>query len=327
MSWAATLKRIDAERRRNERSALQRQKQLERNLKELVKLTALEQARMEVEAYENTLEVLMTVHREAGARFDWFDLLVTLPSCLLPRTDIATIEAERADVEKMRALAAAVISGDCAAYAQAIQKLSPFAELATLGSSITFRFLDSKTAECELFVNGRDAIPAEVKSLTANGKLSKKAMPKSRLHEAYQDYVCGCVLRVAREALALLPVETAIVTAFVNVLGSKTGKDESIPVLSAAFPRNVIEGLEFERLDPSDCMENFTHRGDVKLSRKSGEFVSIVPLTPDDLPQACPPRKSLSEILEESKALRQSIASLRSTPKAEAAISNESNEA
>lgn len=38
-------------------------------------------------------------------------------------------------------------------------------------------------------------------------KLSVKAMPKGRFHEVYQDYACGCCLRIGREVLALLPVD------------------------------------------------------------------------------------------------------------------------
>ena len=43
-------------------------------------------------------------------------------------------------------------------------------------------------------------------------------MPKGRFHEIYQDYLCGCLLRVAREVFALFPVDTVLVTAVsVNV--------------------------------------------------------------------------------------------------------------
>ena len=109
-------------------------------------------------------------------------------------------------------------------------------------------------------------------------------MPKPRFHEIYQDYVCGCVLRLAREVLALLPVDEVLVTASVNGrTDPRTGKPAELPVLSVAIARAVVEQLDFDRLDPSDSMENFSHRGDVKASRKGGEFLPIVPLTLADL--------------------------------------------
>ena len=52
MSWAAAQKRMEAARKREERASLKRQRELERMLKEQAKLSAAEQARLEVEAFE-----------------------------------------------------------------------------------------------------------------------------------------------------------------------------------------------------------------------------------------------------------------------------------
>ena len=291
MSWAAAQKRMEAARKREDRASLKRQKELERMLKEQAKLSAAEQARLEVEAFENSLDVLLSIHREARPKFDWMEPLCSLP----PHAPVHTADEaafanasaafaqERAEWEKMRSLTKRVLAGDAQAYREAFTELSAFGELSTLGSSIAFRVHHAKLVECELQVNGRDAIPADVKSLTAAGKVSVKSMPSARFHELYQDYVCGCVLRVAREVLALLPVDTAIVTATVVALQTSTGTEAETPVLSVAVPRHVVERLDFARLDPSDSMENFTHRGDVITSRKSGQFVTIVPLKPADV--------------------------------------------
>ncbi len=164
-----------------------------------------------------------------------------------------------------------------------------------------------KLVECELSVNGRGAIPAEMKSLTASGKLSVKAMPKGRFHEVYQDYVCGCVLRAAREVLALLPVDAVIVTAAVSEVHTVTGGEVQIPVLSVSMPRAAVEQLDFARLDPSDSMENFTHRGDVMASRKSAEFVAVVPLQPTDIVGDAPTKRSLSDVLARVHEMRAEI--------------------
>jgi hypothetical protein len=190
---------------------------------------------------------------------------------------------EIATWKKLHSLAKRVLDGDGKAYGEALSELSPFNELSVLGSAITFHIHDSKLIECELRVNGRHAIPRETKALTSNGKVAIKVMPKGRYHELYQDYVCGSVLRVVREVLALLPIDVVLVTALVPVTQGSTGASEDLPVLSAAINRETLNRLDFENLDPSDSMVNFVHRGDVLASRKSGDFTTVIPLTPADL--------------------------------------------
>lgn len=312
MTLATALKRIEAERKRNERAAVQRQKQLNRLLKERAKLSAIEQARLEVEAHENALEVVLTVHRDCSPAYDWWEHLSALPACNLSTSDPEDIVAENGEIERLRALAARVLAGDVAAYGQALQDISPLAELSTLGSSLNFHFQDAKIAECEIWVNGRNAIPSEVKTLTSTGKLSVKAMPIGRLHEVYQDYVCGCVLRVAREVFALLPpVKAVIITAKLNEVSSTTGKEEELVVLSVILPRETLESLDFQRLDPSDSMENFLHRGDVRASRKTGGFNRVDAFRAEDVPSNRTSGADLSELLQAATELRAEFDLLR----------------
>jgi len=120
-------------------------------------------------------------------------------------------------------------------------------------------------------------------------------------------YVCGCVLRVAREVLALLPIDWVLVTASAETLDSRTGHTGEAPVLSAAMSRAVIAGLDFDRLNPSDAMENFLHRGDFKASRESDEFESITPLTPDDLPLKSTDTMELSDLVAKAVSLREAL--------------------
>jgi hypothetical protein len=277
------LKRIEAQQKREERTAKKRQRELEKMLKEQAKLSAQEQARLEVEAFENKLDVLLSVHREVSSGVDWMGLLVALPPFKRASADSDAYQEEWSSWQRMRLLAKKVLEGDPTAYAEALAEMSSFGELASLGESIAFRVESRSIIDCELRVSGRDVIPADVKSLTTSGKLTSKPMPKARFHELYQDYVCGCVLRVARETFSLLPVDTVIVTATVAALQVSTGMEVEIPVLSAAIPREVVNRLDFERLDPSDSMENFVHRGDVMASKKTGEFVPIEPLKNGDL--------------------------------------------
>lgn len=283
MNWSTTLKRVEVHQRREERTAKKRQRELEKLLKEQAKLSALEQARLEVEAFENKLEVLLSVHRDVSPTVDWLAAVSLLPPFQSANIDAKTYDEQLEAWQKLHVLAKGVLRGDASAYGEALSEVSSFGELATLGYSISFSVENRMMIECELRVDERDVIPTEVKSLTSAGKLTSKAMPKARFHELYQDYVCGCVLRVAREVFALLPVDRVIVTAVVSSLQTTTGKEVEIPVLSAAMPRDVMDSLEFERLDPSDAMNNFVHRGDVLASKKTGDFSPVEPLKADDL--------------------------------------------
>lgn len=305
-----------------ERAAAKQMRELERRAKEQAKLSEMEQAALEVCTFEAKLELLLSVHKEEGPTWDWERACASLPppipqrrhsaelvarqqSCLLApaqraSADQAISEASSCDerdfqmalelhakllaeLQETKALATRILSGDLKAYTQAIAELSPLSELSSLGSTIRFSVHNESLVECVLKVHGSDVIPKEVKSLTSTGKFSVKPMPRVRFQEIFQDHICSCMLRVAREIFALLPVSTIIITALVDLdtLGS-ANRIES-PVLSAAIPRNAMLGLNFGTLDPSDTIERFRHRGDFRASRRSGAFAPIAPITPDDL--------------------------------------------
>ncbi len=339
---------MEAAGKRQQREALKRQNDLERRLKEQAKLSALEQARLEVETHENALEVLLSVHKQQSEAFDWEAFAASLPpheppqlkrhetaallrhaiSGAVPKEGNPTVEDSRlldykeyetahaeykrdfTEWERMRSLARRVLAGEAKAYSEAISEFSSLSEISNLGSSISVTLHEAKLIECGLKVNGRGSIPSEFKSLTASGKLSVKTMPKARFHEIYQDYVCSCVLRMAREVFALLPVETVLVTANVDGKDPRTGRATELPVLSVAIPRAIAARLDFERLDPSDSLENFLHRGDVMTSRKSGDFVGIVPLRPTDVfpPQA--PEADVKTLYAQVRQTRTDLAAL-----------------
>src|SRR5437763_9541217 len=71
-SWSVAQRRLEREEKK-------RQKELERRLKEQAKLSTLEHARLAVEAHENELEVLLSVHKERSAAVDWRGLACELP--------------------------------------------------------------------------------------------------------------------------------------------------------------------------------------------------------------------------------------------------------
>jgi hypothetical protein len=329
-----------------ERAEKARQRDLERQAKEMTKLSALQQAGLEVAAFENQLELLLSVHKEQSDPWDWVAISASLPpppparislfewkakvqAVLYPAEQTGSVEdvlaaARRrddeafqaaavaypgkfADWQEMRSLAQRVVAGDHKSFTEILVKVNPFAEISDLGASIHLTVHTPKLVECVLKVNGKQAIPKEVKTLTSTGKLSVKPMPKARFHEVYQDYACGCVLRVARELLALFPVDTVLVTAVVDSVSQRSGLVEEVPVLSVAIPRAVAAKLDFRQLDPSDSMDNFLHRGDFKASRKAETFQQISPLTPADIANTQTEDLGLPEALARVQAMRQDL--------------------
>jgi hypothetical protein len=361
MGYKASIRAMDAAQRRQQRDSQRRLRDLERQAKEQAKLSAIEQARLEVETFEGQLEVLVSVHKEQGEGWDWTSLAAALPppspqrnarheqkakqrAMVSPSHQRGTsqdlIEQARfqdeqefqqltqayseqmTEWEKLRTLARRILAGENKAYTEALVELNPFAEMSDLGSAIHFTVHNTKLAECVLKVNGKQAIPAEAKTLTSSGKVSIKPMPKGRFHEIYQDYLCGCVLRVAREVFALLPVDALLVTALVDLLDPRTGQMTGQPVLSVFLPRALVARLDLDKLDASDAMENFKHRGDFKTSRKSEAFQPITPLTPEDNAQASIEDMGFHDLLANIQRMREElktrIADL--SPRAESAI-------
>ena len=78
MGWRGTIRAIEAAERRAQRGEQRRFKELQRRNKELAKLSALEQARLEVETYVNQLEVLLSIHKEQGNEWDWHGIAQSL---------------------------------------------------------------------------------------------------------------------------------------------------------------------------------------------------------------------------------------------------------
>jgi hypothetical protein len=174
-----------------------------------------------------------------------------------------------------RQIAHAILSGDVLAYEETLQDLQPFVELSDFGCRFNHSFHDGKTVLVAMTVNGNSIVPTEIKSLTSRGKLSVKKMPQSRFNELYQDYVCGVVLRVAREFFATLPLDWIHCTAHAEMLNSSTGYQEITPVVSVKIPRETLCRLNFATVDASDAMTNFVHQMGFK---KGAGFTAIEPI-------------------------------------------------
>ncbi|EEW10058.1 hypothetical protein [Vibrio mimicus] len=166
-----------------------------------------------------------------------------------------------------------LIAGVPEAKINTIKELDPFSELDKLGSSLHFAVSDNSLLTINVNIHGEDIIPNEQKSLLKSGKLSVKKMPVGKFNELYQDYVCSSVLRIAREAFAILPDEFILINATDKLLNKVTGHLEEQNILSVYISRSKLYGLNMESIDPSDSMRNFIH----KMSFKPTKGFEAVP--------------------------------------------------
>lgn len=307
---------------RQERAARRFARELAQQQKERAKLDEQGRARLAVQTYENRIDQLTSIHREAGPSWDWARVACSLSprppenlhgaefkvrqkysvlageaqsgfeaeleaACKVDEQKYqAAVRAHQLrskEWEKLTALAARMCRRDTSSYQEAMESFSPLAELAELGSDIEFEVYSTSLVKCTLSTNGQSVVPAETRSLTTTGKLSEKATPRGRFHEIYQDYVCGSVLRVMREVFALLPVDHVLVTAVAPVFEPGTGTTANQPVLSVIASREDLAVIQWENVDPSDAVDRLLHRGDFKASRKSGAFSPIEPLRPESV--------------------------------------------
>lgn len=343
-------KHLEAALRRESRAALRRQKELQRQQRELAKASELDQARLAVEAYENDVEVLLSVHKECAPNRDWDQMAAALEpfqplksrarefearqrAAIAPQSQsesaqgaiveaMAEDEAQHAaelsgyrefvnEQRRLAQLAKRVLRGDLDAWSEAIRDLDPFSEISQMGSSVEFLVHSTSLIECWVQVRGEAVIPNESKQLTSTGKLSVKQVPRARFHELYQDHICSCLIRVVRESFALLPVRTILVH---GVLEGATG-DQGVnhsksTVLSVAVHREQLTAWDVDNLDPSDTLETCQHRGDFKAGRRSGAFVPIAPMKADEVTGANPPAADFSRLLEQVRQLNQEFVEL-----------------
>lgn len=174
---------------------------------------------------------------------------------------------ELVEWEKLKKIANGILIKDITAYELAIQFFEPFSEISELGSKLTLEVTRYNATVC-LHVNSKEIIPDYILSETKTGRLSKKNMSATKFNELYQDYVCSCVLRVARETLVYLPVNLVVVNAMGDIYNTATGITKEEVIVSVAISPDVFNRLNFDLIDPSDSMRNFPHN--MKFGKTTG---------------------------------------------------------
>lgn len=159
--------------------------------------------------------------------------------------------------KNLNTLAEGAINRDIDTMLNIVEELAPFEDLTEFGSGFEVGFLTQSAAEVEFTIMADTVVPEEVKSLTATGKLSVKPLAKGKRLDLMQDYVCSCVLRIAGDLFAILPIDYVYVHAMDTFTDTSIGNTEAKDIVSVCVDRNAFNKLKLEAIDPSDAMANF----------------------------------------------------------------------
>ncbi len=211
------------------------------------------QSKAKIEEFAAGIEALKSVHKQSDGYIDW---------------EAVANGAVSGSMRELQPFAQSVLAGDIDAYFKVIEQVDPFDDLLEYGSGFEVGTDDPKFMEIEFQVKSDEIIPTEYPDMKANGETVMKAFSKTAYYELVQDYVSSTMLRVARDTFALLPVQQVIIHAVDKVLNPATGNDEEVTICSAKIKRDAMATLNFERIDPSDCLESF--ESNVKFRKTAG---------------------------------------------------------
>ncbi len=211
------------------------------------------QSKAKLEEFAAGIEALKSVHKQSDGYIDW---------------EAVANGAVSGQIRELQPFAQSVLAGDIDSYFKVIEQVGPFDDLLEYGSGFEVGTDDPKLMEIEFQVKSEEIIPTQYPDMKASGEIVMKDFSKSAYYELVQDYVSSTMLRVARDTFALLPVQQVIVHAVDKVLNPATGNDEEVTVCSAKIKRDAMATLNFERIDPSDCLESF--ECNVKFKKTTG---------------------------------------------------------
>jgi hypothetical protein len=210
-------------------------------------------SKAKVEEFAAGIEALKSVHKQSDGYIDW---------------EAIANGAVSGQMKELQPFAQSVLAGDIDAYFNVIAEVGPFDDLLEYGSGFEVGTDDPKVMQIEFQVKSDDIVPTQYPDMKANGELVMKDFTKSAYYELVQDYVSSTMLRVARDTFALLPVQYVLIHAVDKILNPATGNDEEVTIASVKIKRDALATLNFERIDPSDCLESF--ESNVKFKKTTG---------------------------------------------------------
>ena len=228
----------------------------------------LEENKATYESFVEQINYMKSLHKVADEPIDWkkvFDRPAPAGGALAGlRSDT---KAEMEEWKTLHEMAEKVLAGDVDAYLDVVEELRPYDDILEYGSDFEVGTDDPKLLEVEFRVKSEEVVPPAEYVLDAKGNLKEKELSKSAYFDLVQDYVCSCILRIARDSFALLPVEKVVIHAVDTILNTATGQDEEITIVSVAVDRETLEKLNFERLDPSDAVNSFPGKMSFKKTK------------------------------------------------------------
>lgn len=221
----------------------------------------LEQNQQLVAEFEERIEAVKSVHKQSDGYIDW-----------------EVIKKGAGNNKDLVPFAESVLAGNIDSYFKVIAEAGPFDDLLEFGSGFEVGTDDPSMLEIEFKVMSEAVIPQSKLSLKANGDLVEKPFTKSEYYELVQDYVASTILRVARDTFALLPVQKVLIHAVDSQLNTATGNEDEITIVSVLIKRDALMTINFERIDPSDCLSGFEIN---EKFRKTTGFAPVDRLLPD----------------------------------------------
>ena len=218
------------------------------NNEELIKAS-----QAKIEEFAAGIEAIKSVHKQSDGYIDW---------------EAIANGAVSGQLKELQPFAQSILAGDIDSYFKVIAEVGPFDDLLEYGSCFEVGTDDPAKLEIEFQVKSDEIIPKEYPDMKADGEIVMKDFSKSAYYDLVQDYVSSTMLRVARDTFALLPVKEVIIHAVDKVLNPATGNDEEVTIVSAKVKRDALATLNFERIDPSDCLESF--ESNVKFRKTAG---------------------------------------------------------
>ena len=210
-------------------------------------------SKAKVEEFAAGIEALKSVHKQSDGYIDW---------------EALANGAVSGQLKELQPFAQSVLAGDIDAYFNVISEVGPFDDLLEYGSGFEVGTDDPQIMQIEFQVKSGDIVPTQYPDMKANGELVMKDFTKSAYYELVQDYVSSTMLRVARDTFALLPVKAVLIHAVDKVLNPATGNDEEVTIASVKIKRDALATLNFERIDPSDCLESF--ESNIRFKKTTG---------------------------------------------------------
>lgn len=165
------------------------------------------------------------------------------------------------------------------AYREVLESWQVPSSLMPFGIQVIVARSEPDVVQYTAILDLEQTVPREQLSVTAAGKLSKKALSASNYWSLGQDHVCSVALRLARDTFALLPVDRVIVNVGGAQLDTSTGHMQPATWLAAHVSRAAFVRINLGAIDPSDAMANFQYR--MKFKKTAG-FGPVDPITTDE---------------------------------------------